>query len=160
MDKSKKYIEMCEKAEKIQQLWQPNAGDWFLEKSTLPLEIIIFEGWYVLRKDKFIQRIGPANNYDFFDKGKVEIWLPRQDQLQEMIIDDFDDVQDMFYNFSRWIYNEPCETAEQLWLAFVMAEKFDKVWNGRRWIYESKKTANQRQGLHGVWRLKTLGKRL
>lgn len=141
MDKSKKYIEMCEKAEKIQQLWQPNAGDWFLEKSTLPLEIIIFEGWYVLRKDKFIQRIGPANNYDFFDKGKVEIWLPRQDQLQEMSGLPWWEFDERCNSIRRVLLEDPLsetevETKEEAGLCVVM-EKYNKIWNDKEWVNDS-----------------------
>ena len=74
------------------------------------------------------------------------IWLPRQDQLQEMVRDkiilrDFHLTQS-----SKGLWklsdneglrnNELCamgESMEQLWLAFVMKEKYGKVWNGESW---------------------------
>ncbi len=67
------------------------------------------------------------------------IWLPRQDQLQEMggqpystfakqlgLLAVFDD------------YSGPFKTYEQLWLAFVMKGKYGKVWDSEKedWVKE------------------------
>ena len=91
--------------------------------------------------------------YDFhrFNTDKIEYcWLPRQDQLQEMLpfgppsqvhmMEDF-----MDSNYSSEIVGgvteyktaeQVFETWDQLWLAFVMKEKYNKVWNGEDWIKE------------------------
>lgn len=61
-----------------------------------------------------------------------------QDQLQEMI-GDFQVIRnamDTLYlseNFDRdyWL---SFDSYEQLWLAFVMKEKYGKAWNGEEWI--------------------------
>ena len=72
------------------------------------------------------------------------VWLPHQDQLQEMITADLygwkrinaKDRLEFFYCFvnditPRWLLIET--SMEQLWLAFVMKEKHDKVWDGK-WV--------------------------
>ena len=89
------------------------------------------------------------------------IWLPRQDQLQEMI--EFDSLEkywvkrgihltnwhivesrlNRFYDFTMIglcrdteRLSEYCvqfTSMEQLWLAFVMKEKHSKVWDGEKW---------------------------
>ena len=81
------------------------------------------------------------------DEFKRVTWLPRQDQIQEMMID---------FAMDESIYNWKChtptmklfslfvifcevngakyETFEQLWLAFYMYEKHKKTWNGEKWI--------------------------
>jgi len=83
--------------------------------------------------------------------GKV-VWLPRQDQLQEMITNpgvigrlyDFYMFvhEDVYFpkgiaNKERGLYgDEAChyfDSMEQLWLAFVMKEKHAKVWSGSEW---------------------------
>lgn len=143
MDVSREYIEMCEKAQEIQ----------------------ISKKHYYLRDEFFYNRYGEictVVNIDinegcnipklaFFDDSTLVsdwvkeeelsklIWLPRQDQLQEMIeIDEY-----LLENKTRGLrlaehcegwclsdkYMEQFETMEQLWLATVMKEKYNKQWN-------------------------------
>jgi len=88
------------------------------------------------------------------------IWLPRQDQLQEMVKDPIDWSQDFFefwYAFFGDEDRDDCgaclvtpgwasgikegirhgvmqfDSWEQLWLAFVMHELHSKVWDGEGW---------------------------
>ena len=71
------------------------------------------------------------------------VWLPRQDQLQEMIEKPEDFIgnwpviltekmlewqKEEHYGIYHW-----GESFEQLWLAFVMKEKYNKVWDGEKW---------------------------
>lgn len=67
------------------------------------------------------------------------VWLPRQEDLQEMVA-----VKDStyaniepFFNFAitQAIRSRPPQfrSMEQLWLAFVMKQKYNKVWNGDNW---------------------------
>ena len=60
----------------------------------------------------------------------------RQDQLQEMVIGDYVSPGKMFSAFGRWYDEEGDYTlsAEQLWLVFVMKEKYNKSWNSEDWI--------------------------
>jgi hypothetical protein len=71
------------------------------------------------------------------------IWLPRQDQLQEIVHAEGQlaivNVMSELPLFARslafdgdwrWI----SETWEQLWLAFVMSREYNKFWNGTDWV--------------------------
>lgn len=83
-------------------------------------------------------------------------WIPRQDQLQEMIISFRNDkftrearvtVHDLFYHFTYREYpwkgrggfhpTNIFDSQEQLWLAFVMYELHSKIWDGNVWKGES-----------------------
>ncbi len=144
MDTSKEYVKMCEKAVEIQEAWKPKCGDWFMcectfwcignafQPSTLPggepipVEITGKEyGWGCI-EDK--------------------IWLPRQDQLQEMLSEIQKEKPIIRDNpiwlagaLIEWVACDPAyankgASMEQLWLAFVMKEKYDKIWDGEDWI--------------------------
>ena len=72
------------------------------------------------------------------------IWLPRQDQLQEMVeTKGIPGLLLLFYLFTREMPKEYLSTVdgsmEQLWLAFVMREKYNKVWAGKDWVEQVKK---------------------
>jgi len=102
MDTSKEYIQMCEKAVEVQELWNPKQKD-----------------------------------YRAMGNERFEVWLPRQDQLQGMVNDNF---WLQLGTFSVWIqtpseekYRIKFKSMEQLWLAFVMKEKFNKIWDGEDW---------------------------
>ena len=59
------------------------------------------------------------------------VWLPRQDQIQEMI-GDFDKVLPMLPQLERLdkACGEQFTSMEQLWLAFYMSKKHKKTWKG------------------------------
>jgi len=83
---------------------------------------------------------------DFYYDNFSICQLERQDQLQKMIPDH------SFLNLVHWVWYEfaisdgdgsvfatpkylrNIASMEQLWLAFVMKEKYNKVWNGEDWI--------------------------
>lgn len=107
MDKSERYIKMCEKAEEIQL--------YFIEP-------------FIITNDIHSYWVG-------------HIWLPRQDQLQEMVkCVELPILCQVFEMFTTKRYEGTESTTafiftsmEQLWLAFVMKEKYDKVWAGDSW---------------------------
>ena len=142
MDTSETYIEMCEKAEEIQ------AHDWKWD-----------ELWY----DKFnqlikhynplenIDRENRADNRDYYwQQSDNMVWLPRQDQLQEMLrYYPKDKPSELIYGnlaviFGDWlrmkkdlsIGHNP--SMEQLWLCFLMETEYDKIWNGQDWIKDGR----------------------
>ncbi len=140
MDTSEKYIKMCEKAEEIQREWKPNKVDAVIIKLLrdesglfrLPSGIQYLErkqpdpytGWHMVGSD-------PNIHYMF----KRFIWLPRQDQLQEILqyrnqsylLDRCNEfVEDLWEQGNRLA--EPETSMEVYWLAFVMDEKYGKVW--------------------------------
>ena len=120
MDTSETYIKMCEEAEEIQSLRQCDPMSWYYHKGFGCNEVV--EGRNLVNV-------------------ALSIWLPRQDQLQEMVdIGDWITVLSRFAIFAfggkRVIDGTPHNvfTMEQLWLAFCMHEKYNKVWNGEEWI--------------------------
>lgn len=68
------------------------------------------------------------------------VWLPRQDQLQEMVGNKgktFTHIHDFEYGVNTPEYSlVPALiflSMEQLWLAFVMKELYQKRWSGSEW---------------------------
>ena len=68
------------------------------------------------------------------------LWLPRQDQLQDMVTDKFSSREQIPCLQKILAYKVQCtkedknpSTWEQLWLAFVMKEKYNKTWNNEDW---------------------------
>ena len=127
MDTSKQYIEMCDCPE-IQEPKRAAGlvhGDYISPTQRLDQWDIVYD---------------PSKAFRY---GLLEcIWLPRQDQLQEMV--DGDDLFMSICDFAAFV-EISCIRArgdfrlrdfhsmEQLWLAFVMKEKYNKVWNGK-WV--------------------------
>ena len=133
MDLTEKWVRMCEEAEEIQVIGATKAtglDDWYYEKTTQLFSIGTF-----------------TNEYD--------IWLPRQDQLQDMLkgthltnpynligflwnvlTEDETCPQELPCDecFKEAMYWRSFESLEQLWLAFIMSEKYSKVWNENDWI--------------------------
>ena len=148
MDKSKKYIKMCLKAEEIQKNQEAQTGDSYCE-------------WPTYRARLF----GCEHNTMQMCSMK---WLPRQGQLQRMVAP----IKDMFtitlimqdlYDFYSpslcWPGDDKTDkecnkefrehekreaprikmisnigSMEQLWLCFVMSKKFSKQWIGNDWV--------------------------
>jgi len=131
VDTSKEYIEMCWEATEIQDIW----------KNRCPVPKYIFDRNY------FCNSTTHKSTFT---------WLPRQDQLQYMldasvhiVLDIFhsfvfpesdygeiypDSIQEKTVNEKEKYVNQFIESYEQLWLAFVMYEKYGKKWNGKDWI--------------------------
>ena len=138
MDTSKQYIKMCEKAEEIQKILDGDFGD-------DDDRVVAYKptphrpqggGWLV----KFSWPYEcPLDEYF--------VYLPRQDQLQEMVHIDgvCDGVQFMarLDRFDCFVWPEEMgdsvnlnyvASMEQLWLAFVMKELYRKAWSGEEWL--------------------------
>ena len=122
MDVSKEYIAMCEKAVEIQEY---RSGE-FWEMGD----------WYVIRRNVDpVFYVASEHNSDSRTPSPHEIWLPRQDQLQEMMPDPRPMMlEELFHD---WFEEYGCRwdwSWEQHWLAFVMKEKLNKTWHGEDWI--------------------------
>lgn len=129
MDTSRVYIKMCQAAEELQKLWKPAAGDMYYK---------IGMGKYVNR----ISMISHMSNYQCTGKRAIHIWLPRQDQLQALLLREARDnpkvLMMMLLNDVLKVDKEVLTLAdftsfEQLWLSFVMKNKFNKVWKDTKW---------------------------
>ena len=116
MDTSETYIKQCEKAEEIQE------QAIFLTKSY----------W----GDKI--HVDTLGNYWMLMKGKA-IWLPRQDQLIELLgwkMYEHLDYLAPDEGFHWKLIHEIVSTWEQFWLHVLMKEKYNKVWNGEEWTLQ------------------------
>ena len=127
MDKSPHYIKMCESAKVAQKQWRPEFGDFFVSMSldlTSPCQPIASD---LEKKVSYLKTI-------------KAVWLPRQDQLQEMVIENYATPWDLAIAFSNGLmgenasYFEKFDSMEKLWLAFIMLEKYKKKLNEGEWV--------------------------
>ena len=138
MDISNDYIEMCRYPD-IQKQWDQRNGDFFWRQGELCL----------LHKHKTVQ-YGSENPWlkpsgiQISDGWEIEvdhksIWLPLQDQLQDMVDWKKYDISISYYSMPwvfEWRGNQPKvygvngNSMEQLWLLFVMKERYNKEWTG------------------------------
>lgn len=134
MDTSKEYIKMCEKAVEVQALWEVMPADFIYHKENAKSDYVHGTTYTYLI----------ANETTKLDDMKdIAVWLPRQDQLQGMVSelarDNLNILMMMFINQLINIKvsgNDPIVSLkysivsiEQLWLVFVMSEKYGKTWN-------------------------------
>ena len=135
MDTSKEYIKMCENWD-LQSDRVAQVGDYYV---------------FSIRSGKdgepFVITKGYSSDPNYYT------WLPRQDQLQEIMEKHYEDrttklyLHYEFHNFLESKYlNISAQNAfillmnmfedcsfEQLWLAFVMKEKHNALWTGEEW---------------------------
>ena len=141
MDTSVQYIKMCEKAEEIQKAWKPHKFDDYIQL-----------GYH----DKPVKIIGGICVGDYFIGAKDcgEVWLPTQEQLQEIIIPTLKSRYNKYHDLEKmerianwivrifWGFTEHngreihSNNITELWLAFVMHEKYNKIWTGEKWVKE------------------------
>ena len=121
------YIKMCEQAKEIQDKWRNPFRNKF--------------GDTYWRGKKYLQ-ISEACVLNIVSHLKVEneIWLPTQEQLWEMVSCNWHDV---FCKFLWWHWNDDKNSEEfksmftsmnEVWIAFVMKEKYNKIWTGSKWV--------------------------
>ena len=162
MDTSQKYIKMCERAEEIQKIYQQvlnrnrrrytcfnSSGYCFYRHHDTIIEEarIDLKGWVVARvKQEYtfeIQFHCIDDVLNWKDSLKECIWLPRQDQLQKIIF--INEIEELCIDFNNWCgwftqrkreYAKLFTSMEQLWLAYVMFVKSNKIWNSEKeeWI--------------------------
>lgn len=132
MDATKDNVEMCLKAHEIQDQWKFTIGDYFTTPDMTASNhnpCIVDDFWL---NDELTKRT-LSNRM----KSRDWIWLPRQDQLQDMLEDVFSNreivpltskLHDVCVHLIQE-HNFGGRTMEQLWLAFVMHEKYEKVWS-------------------------------
>jgi len=130
MDLTKTYIKMSKKAKEIQERWIPMVGDF-----------IWLGANYIM--DEAACRIITSHENALklrLRPNRSEVWLPKQDQLQAMVVNPklgiaellsialmMNENPDYWYSFDSF---------EQLWLAIVMYKKYGKVWDNEKeeWV--------------------------
>lgn len=122
MDTTEQYIKMCDCVE-VQNKWElpPQDDDLYAYLASTHPDLTVYV--YHTRK------LTP-------EEADVVVWLPRQDQIQEMLIyhgasDRGALVIDVVMRFYDWIRTTDymagiVDSIEQLWLAFYMHEKHNK----------------------------------
>jgi len=128
------FIKQCEQAEEIQKLWKPELLDKVITKKTLT------NNNYSQNAVGYIKDF--EHPYDeYYYKNYGYIWLPTQEQLQEMWWDKDSALhpKDMFRRFSLVLdinedYFYLFLSPNELWLAVVMHELYNKRWTGKDWI--------------------------
>ncbi len=174
MDTSELYIRMCNKAKEIQDEWDVKDGDYFQYfgeggKSFTDIAVDNFGTEYREIAPEAPFRDEPSKGFWEFDGGyewddelvclkKDAVFLPRQDQSQE-ILSDNRTLTMLISDFHWWvgtsnrkegkakdwiecIYDESivdikkinAASMEQLWLKYVMVVKHSKRWDGKDWI--------------------------
>lgn len=157
MDTTENNVVICEKAEEIRKKCKYEEGDVFYT----PFKYNDESGGSQASQNliTMLKNIGGRRYYGYamksygFEVGSVfsedphgrlykledVVWLPRQDQLQEMIVKVVDyettaELEGKFHKFLVWLDEWDFASMEQLWLAFVMKEKYNKSWNGKEWV--------------------------
>jgi hypothetical protein len=144
MDTTEKYIEMCIQATEIQEHWQ----------TLYQTDDDVVVGKYFKSVLRWCRKGSMENQ-----PKKDWIWLPRQEQLQKMLIDTCTfgylvEVPREFYfpdricpdSDSEYPACPKCmdlgiqrrkeiESMEQLWLCIVIDEIYTKDWNGTEWVF-------------------------
>lgn len=107
---------MCEKAEEIQNLYKS------YDKLTLDSPVL-----------KIGNKILETSEIDGKQRHNI-VWLPRQDQLQDMLLNEHIKLQHLISNFYEYYLDVIRDsfinsTFEVAWLMYVMDELYSKVWN-------------------------------
>lgn len=145
MDTSKEYIDMCRKAVELQDLWEPMEGDFILNTSATPLP----PSKRFIYVNYLQQPFCNSPHWELITTmpHPFLIWLPRQDQLQNIIQDFVLEVPNIKAGVCYWsnqflelneflnipIDGEPPESWEQVWLSFAMYKLFNKTWENGAW---------------------------
>ena len=139
MDRSEEYIRMCRLAEEIQRRWQHGYGDFYADKTGR------IQCWIRPPSGNLTQKKGfTIQVTDDVIHLARHTWLPKQNQLIEMAQVPgrrYDSIVQEFFDWTKRPYETLAETParlfrtmERVWLAFVMQQKYNKQWDGRRWI--------------------------
>ena len=136
MDTTPENIEMCRQAGEIQALHNSiEDGDYYYWSVDEEIHIsftVQYEAYSVHHPEQ----------WDYLS-GREIVWLPSQDQLQDMIgtyqeaytLMDFWKKKPLYFIGEKPYYPfNVISSAEMLWLAFVMHEKYGKSWGGSEWV--------------------------
>jgi len=140
MDNTEKYIKMCDKSP-LRDKKIPLTSFvmvkkcWATDKNTLGIIVEIPTKDWCLYSLFLLKKHNP---YGGFERKQL-IWLPRQDQLQDMV-GDIEKSYRVFWKRTccvssfRNIPNIDIITNswEQLWLGIVMYEKYNKIWDDKK----------------------------
>jgi len=149
MDTSEIYVLMCLCFE-IQGQWKPKEGDCFSFVGNIHI-LSDYETWALEKRElsdidcwnEVITLMG-GHFVDHWNECREGfVWLPRQDQIQEMMnhdkveyclrLTDIGWIGEIINMVGEVMFCPNRKSFEQLWLAFYMYEKHGKVWDGEKW---------------------------
>lgn len=152
MDKTEMYVRMAD-CEEVQGQWEPQKGDYIANNE---------ESWKKTSKDSKTRIVKPIgvlilDSPNQIDRKDLAIWLPTQDQIQGMIREYWAEklknkrpkdewfpggvigltyVLDTFlaWTVQNTSITQESKSFEELWLKYYMWLKFEKTWDGEKWI--------------------------
>ncbi len=142
MDTTDRFIEKCQKAQKIQDIWKPEEYDFMAVKyrdvnfiaDDGKIKVYNHKAFTVFDANDMLKRVG--KDYHWIT------WLPRIDQLIEILKFEWQDnltYVEIIQEFNDWFavqkYTEICHhSPEELWLDFVMFRLYDSIWKDGDWV--------------------------
>ena len=126
MDLTEKNIMMCDKALPIQALWKFEKGDYFTTIQQVKVGLGVG-----LVDDKWLEDPHAQKKIDIGNMAPW-IWVPRLDQLFDMIIGNYKQVFSELHCFS--LQTNAFDSKEQVTLGLVMIENYNKIWSDEDWI--------------------------
>ena len=138
MDTSETYIKMCDCPE-IQEQWKWPGRQQSKVSPIVFNEEDYYEGDYIVREDKlglYIRDIYCSScSLEKMKENEEIIWLPRQDQIQEMTTESHRCNKCLLERLFKFTSSD-CrdESMEELWLKFYMHEEHGKIWDGKKWV--------------------------
>jgi hypothetical protein len=156
------YIEMCRKAEEIQELWKPKSGDMIIITHSIFGEEIDGQIWDNMDSIEILVREVRSDNSWWTgtnkEGGSICIkgdelytktckWLPRQEDLQEIVVNNSEGITASeykepgrllyyFYSYQKRIRFNVNVGITIRWLCFVMETCYGKRWDSEKheWV--------------------------
>ena len=148
MDNSQEYILMCERSKEIQEGrfgslegWENNDFYYFYNYRDMISTYKNGHGVHTGKKPE----IHKKNRGKYACSG--QIWLPRQDQLQDLILGickyQRPTIATLINDFRNWMFEKNSDaykynSIDKLWLCYYMKFMHNKKWNGKYWIAKKK----------------------
>jgi hypothetical protein len=148
MDFTNRYAMMCQKAAEIQERWIPKPCDFMIDHADVEggFGVCSPAASIVQVVDSYI---GAQDSEDYKNESehlkKNSFWLPQQGQLQKIVEPDDAKIhsimtkviESQYFEFTKGDYvaaPRKFYSMEQMWLAYIMKEKYGKTWNEEDWI--------------------------
>lgn len=131
-------IGMFSKATEIQEMWQPDVGDWFIfDRNDFLLPVVCVKSPTIIYTETSIDRYVQKRDRE----RDIIIWIPNQEQMWDMVADrpspgtlmDFLVVECGWNGQAYSIDWARLRTLRATILEYVMKKKFCKFWNGKDW---------------------------
>lgn len=140
MDTSKNYIKMCEAGQyKIQRDWEPQVGDYVKPDNFDEPQVVTGIDYHYYDLDPFNNNRNNDIDCLNFEDGNSDkyFWLPRQDQIQSIMLKDTE-LNDLMIDFfgdylSLYLKLKVNYTMEEIWLRYFMFVKHKMHYRDGKW---------------------------